>query len=108
FHLLFDPRLARRFVVDWDRVARALLSRLHRESLGRPSDAELSALIRSLFEFPDVPEAWRQPDFSFPSEPSLTLRLRRDDLELAFLTTVTVFNAPQNVTLEELRLESYF
>jgi len=24
------------------------------------------------------------------------------DLELAFLTTLTVFNAPQNVTLEEL------
>jgi hypothetical protein len=29
-------------------------------------------------------------------------------LELAFLTTVTVFNAPQNVTLDELRIESYF
>ena len=50
----------------------------------------------------------RQPDFSTPSDPTLTLRLKRDDLELAFLTTVTVFSAPQNVTLEELRIESYF
>jgi len=38
----------------------------------------------------------------------LSFRLERDDLKLAFLTTVTVFNAPQDVTLEEIRLESYF
>jgi hypothetical protein len=29
-------------------------------------------------------------------------------IELAFLTTVTVFSAPQNVTFEELCVESYF
>lgn len=108
FRVLFDPRLARPFIVDWDRVARALLARLHRESLARPEDNELAALVRSIFEYPDVPEHWRQPDFSTPSEPTLTLRLRKDDLELAFLTTMTIFNAPQNVTLEELRIESYF
>ena len=33
---------------------------------------------------------------------------RRDDLELAFLTTLTSFSAPGNVTLDELRIESYF
>ena len=27
--------------------------------------------------------------------------------ELAFLTTMTGFNAPQNITLEEIRIESY-
>jgi hypothetical protein len=108
FSLVFDPRLVRPFVVDWPRVAHSLTARLHREVLARAGDAELAALLRSLFEYPDVPEAWRQPDFSTPSDPTLTLRLRRDQLELSFLTTLTVFNAPQNVTLEELCLESYF
>jgi transcriptional regulator with XRE-family HTH domain len=108
FHVLFDPRAARRFVVDWERVAHALVARLHRESLARPSDHELGALVRSLFEYPDVPESWRQPDFSVSSEPTLGLRLRRDALDLGFFTTMTAFNAPQNVTLEELRIESWF
>jgi hypothetical protein len=108
FHLLFDPRAIRPFVVDWERVAHALVARLHREALARPSEKELAALVRSLFEYPDVPEAWRQPDFSVASEPVLGFRLRRDSLELGFLTTVTAFNAPQNVTLEEVRIESYF
>ncbi len=108
FRVLFDPRLARPFIVEWERIARSLLARLHRESLERPSDGELSALVQSLCDYPDVPKDWRKPDLSLPSEPCLMIHLKRGDLELAFLTTVTVFNAPQNVTLEELRLESYF
>ena len=36
------------------------------------------------------------------------IRLRRGDLDVGFLTTVTVFSAPQQVTLDELRIESYF
>jgi hypothetical protein len=105
---LFDPRLSRPFVVDWERIARRLLSRLHRESLARPGDRQLAELVRALLAYPGVPESFRQPEFSERSEPSFTLRFHRGDLQLAFLTTVTTFNAPQNVTLEELRLESYY
>jgi hypothetical protein len=105
---LFDPRLARPFVGDWERTARLLLSRLHRESLARPGDDAPAALLRALLEYPGVPASFRLPDFTAPSEPTFVLRLRRDDLELAFLTTVTAFSAPQNVTLEETRIESYF
>jgi transcriptional regulator with XRE-family HTH domain len=105
---LFDPRLARPFVADWERTARALVTRLHRESLARPEDGRLSELLREVFRFPDVPESFRQPDFTLPSEPMLPLRLGRDGLQVAFLTTLTVFDAPQNVTLDEVRIESYF
>ncbi len=108
FRIVFDPRLARPFIVDWERLASAFLTRLHRESLERPGDGELAALLRSLFEYSGVPKGWQEPDLSLPSEPSLAIHLRRDELDLRFLTTVTVFSAPQNVMLEELRIESYF
>ena len=36
------------------------------------------------------------------------IEFRAGDISLRFLTTITEFNAPQNVTLEELRIESYF
>jgi hypothetical protein len=71
-------------------------------------DSELTALLNRLLEFPGVPASWRQLDFSLPSEPTLTVRLRRGDFRVSFFTTLTVFSAPQNVTLEELRLESWF
>ncbi len=105
---IFDPRATRTFVVDWERTARLLLSRLHRESLARPSDAALGSLLRALVEYPGVPEDFRRPDVAAPTEPTFTLRLQRGDLRLAFLTTVTAFDAPQNITLEEIRIESYF
>ena len=105
---LFDPKLARTFVVDWEKNARQLLSRLHRESLARPLDVALASLLRALLEYDGVPESFRQPDLSSPSEPVFTLRFRRGGLALSFLATVTAFSVPQNVTLEELRIESYF
>lgn len=108
YRMLFDPRLSRDFVVDWPLVARALLSRLQREVLAHPEDDALSSLLDALVRLPDVPSAFRRPDLAAPSEPTLTFRLRRDDVTLSFLTTVTAFNAPQNVTLEELRIESWF
>jgi hypothetical protein len=107
FRMLFDPRLLRPYVADWPRIAHALVARLHRESLSGPS-GNLRELLQSLFEYPGVPESWRLPDFTAEVEPALTLRLRRDDYDLSFLTTTTAFSAPQNVTLEELRIESYY
>jgi hypothetical protein len=107
-HAFFDPRLARTFIVDWERNARQILSRLHRESLARPTDKALGSLVRALLEYPGVPESFRHPDFTAPSEPTFALRFRRETHELAFLVTVTAFSVPQNVTLDELRMESYF
>jgi transcriptional regulator with XRE-family HTH domain len=108
FKVLFDPRLARPFIVDWERVGRAMLSRLHREALHRREDNSLSELVDEILALPDVPAAWRQPDFSADSQAAFSVRMKRDDLELAFLTTLTKFSAPQNITLEELQIESYF
>ena len=106
--VLFDPRALRPHVVDWASGARALLARLHQEALARPDDAGLRALLEDLMDFPGVPAAWREPDFSVPCEPVFTLRLERGAERAAFLTTLTTFSAPRTVDLEELCIESYF
>jgi transcriptional regulator with XRE-family HTH domain len=108
FALLFDPRLIRPYIVDWPRVARTFLSRLHRESLASPQDEALGELLHALLEYPGVPDDWRTPDLSMPTDPTLSVWIEKDGLRMGFLTTLTVFSAPQNVTLEELRIESYF
>lgn len=105
--LVFDPRLLRPFLVDWESVARSMLLRLHREFLER-GDARVGEAIERALAFPDVPRQWRLPDFAQPSAPVLSVRLRRGGLSVEFLVTVTVFSAPQHVTLEELRIESCY
>lgn len=106
--LLFDPTLLRPYVVQWETVARSLLSRLQRESLSRRHDDGLRSLLSGLMRYEGVPPQWRTPDFESPSEPTLCVRFNHAGVQLGFLVTLTVFQAPQNVSLEELQIESYF
>lgn len=108
FHLLFDPRLFRPFVQNWPALAKDLLNRLQREALHNPGDEALVELQDELRTHPDVPQDFMQLDLSRPSAPTFTVNLKRDDLRVQFFGTVTVFSAPQNVTAQELRIESYF
>lgn len=106
FLILLDDRLCKPYVVEWERTARFMLARLQRECLLSPQDEALQDLLRSALEY--APDDWREPNLSAPMDALMTFRLKRGDLELALVTTLTVFSAPQNVTLEELRIESYF
>jgi transcriptional regulator with XRE-family HTH domain len=106
--LLFDPQLLRPFVVEWERTARLLLGRLQREALYRRRDAGLTQLLTTLCAYEGVPQGWRTPDFESPSEATLNVRFEFGGQRIGFLTTLTVFQAPQNVSLEELQIESYF
>ncbi len=108
YGLVFDPQLARPFIQNWSQVGRQMLARLHRETLSRPDDGRLWALLERVLAFPDVPQAWRQPDFAITSEPALPLVLERGTMRLRFFMVVTAFSAVQQITLEELRIESYF
>lgn len=105
--VMFD-QAARDRLANWDDAASTALRRLQREVFHRPQDTELQALLDRLIATPGVPEAWRQPDFDTPDEPMLALEIELNGALLSFLTTITAFNAPRNVTLDELRIESWF
>ena len=107
-HLIFHPDLLRPYLEDWPALARNLLTHLQRDTLTRPASDGIPELVRELCAYPGVPEDWRQPAFDLPLPPALELGLTRDGLHARFLTTLTVFNAPLDVALEDLRLESYF
>lgn len=108
FDQVFDPRLGRTFIKNWAQLGHHMTARLHREALHREGDTHLWALLERVLAYPDVPRDWRQPDFSSVNEPTGSLVLQRGSLTLRFFTTVTAFSAPQQVTLEELLIESYF
>lgn len=108
FTLLFDHRFMRPFVVEWGKVARSMVARLHRECLERGNDDRLATLLERVLAYPDVPAAWRHPDLSTDVGATQTVRLARGDLRVGFLIAITVFSSPQQVTLEELRVESCF
>lgn len=108
YSLLFDPKLMRPFVLEWETLAHGMVCRLHRDNLQRGGDERLTTLLERVFGYPGVPRAWRQPDLSSDVQPTLRVQLAREGARVSFLIAVTVFSAPQQVTLDELRIESCF
>src|SRR5262249_39238449 len=105
---LLDSRLARNFVVDWEHAARAFLATLYRDVLMHPEDERLAALYADVQKYPGMPASLREPDLGSASGPTFTFRLRPDGLEPGFFTPLTAFTGPETITLEEIRIESYF
>jgi hypothetical protein len=107
-HMIFHPDLMRPYLEGWPELARSVLTRLQRDALGRPSDEGIHELVRELCAYPGVPEDWRQPALDLPLTPAVEFGMQRDGARVRFLTTLTMFNAPLDVTFEDIQLESYF
>ncbi len=105
--LTFDPNGASRLILNFDEVGRQLLWRIQREVLADPQDGELSELLDQLLAMPTIEPDWRQVDLTANSDPALVVHLQGPGVELRFLTTVTGFQAPQNVIVDQLRIETW-
>ena len=106
--LMFDPRGLRPFVANWEEAAEALVRRIHREAVCGVPDPATSQLVEEVFSYPGVPEQWRKPDVDVPLMPVVPVRFAKDSLALNFFSAVTTLGTPQDVTLQEIRVECFF
>jgi transcriptional regulator with XRE-family HTH domain len=106
--LMFTPALARRYVKNWPDVAKALLHRVYREAVGGSPDEKTSALLHEILSFPGVPSNWRMPDLSEALAPLVPVIFEKDGLEFRFFSVVTTLGTPQDITLQELRVECFY
>ena len=82
-----------------------LLARLRREAQ-ITGDPELAALYDELAGYPGV--ELEPPHDGAAAEIVLPLRLRADDGELAFFSTIATFGSAVDVTLAELSIEAFY
>jgi transcriptional regulator with XRE-family HTH domain len=83
-----------------------LLGRLRRE-VSATQDPQLASLLTELSSYPgDDPGAG--VELPGPGEIVVPLRLRSDAGELAFMSTVTTFGTPLDITLSELSIEAFY
>jgi transcriptional regulator with XRE-family HTH domain len=105
--LLFDPNGVRPFIVNWDELAASMVQRLHREAALDPGDDRARVLLETALAA-GVPASWRVPELGADQSPMVEMRLRDGELELALFSAVTTIGTPLDVTLQELRLETFF
>jgi transcriptional regulator with XRE-family HTH domain len=112
-HLIFDPHGMRPFVADWESVAKSLIQRVYRESVGRVIDEKTGELLAALLAYPDVKAEWKSPRVvgAMPvtsSMPVIPLSFVKDDTVLNYFSMVTTVGTPQTVAAQELRIECMF
>jgi hypothetical protein len=64
--------------------------------------------LDELLGYSDVPRHWRRLDLDAPAAPFLTIEMQKGDTQLKFFTTLTTLGTPYDITLHELRIESFF
>ena len=106
--LMFDERYLKPYVENWEEVAADLVQRAHREATGGIPNEALRRVLKEILAYPGVPERFGSLDPSVPLAPFVPISFKKGDLALRYFSLVTTLGAPQDVTLQELRVESFF
>ena len=106
--ITLHPEGLRPHMLNWDEIAVATIATVRRTLAASGSDRRLSRLLDEILTYPDLP-SMQQGAAELESAPYLVLpiHLKRDDLELRLFSAVTTMGTPQDITLQELRMESF-
>ncbi|MCZ4549849.1 transcriptional regulator [Williamsia sp. 1138] len=100
-----DPRGLGGRIINLGQWRTHLFERLDRQ-IRVTGDPALTSLLAELKAFP-APEV-EEEDAVISGDVAVYMRLRADDQELSFFSTVTTFGTPLDVTVDELSVESFY
>lgn len=100
--------LLRTRIDNWEDVARHLVRSTYAEILADGGDEDALRFIDDVMALPDVPRAWRHQRFDETPTPVLSVDFRKGDTKLRLFTTIATLGTPQDVTLQEVRVECFF
>lgn len=106
--LTFHPSGLRSTIVNWEEAAAMLLQRLEREVADRAGDSDLAALLDEILGYPGVAELQRTPELPSGSDLLIPVHYRSGTTNVRLFSTIATIGAAYDVTLEELRLETFF
>jgi len=103
--MVFHPQGLRRFIVNWDQVARYLWSRAQHELTESRNDETAATLLAEIRELAGPSARGNAPG---TTELLLPVHLKAPGLEIRLFSAIMTLGTPQDVTLQELRIETFF
>ena len=99
--------MLRPFLVNWAEVVCYFIRSVEADAAadGMPRTA---ALLERLMSYTGVRKALGHAASEAPTGPVLPMHFRKGATSLRLFTTISTLGTPQDVTLEELRIESFF
>jgi len=104
---LLSPAILRPFIVNWEEVALHFVRSVQADAIADGS-VESSSLLRRLASYEALPELLRSVSLEDASPPLLPIHIRKEETSLRFFTTIATLGTPQDITVQEIRIESFF
>jgi transcriptional regulator with XRE-family HTH domain len=104
---LVSPDVLRPHIENWEEVVLYFLRGVQADAAadGTPETAEL---LKRLLGYPDVPALSSLPPAAEAPTPVLAIHFRKGETSLRLFTTIATLGTAHDVTLQEIRIESFF
>jgi transcriptional regulator with XRE-family HTH domain len=104
---LLSPAVLRPFVVNWEEVALHFLRGVQADALADGS-AEAAALLARLLSYDGLRELSQSAVLEDAPRPLLPIELRKSGVSLRLFSTIATLGTPQDITVQEIRIENFF
>lgn len=103
----FHPDGLQPHIRNWEQVVTVMINRLQREVALEGGSGKLQALLDEVTAYPGMPDIgatiWQAPP-----PPILPVEVEIGGMPLKTFTMISTFGTPQDITTDELRLETFF
>ena len=103
---LVGPDILRPHLLNWDEVVRYFIRSVEADAAA-DATIETADLLQRLLGYADVRAAIKR-DVVVADGPILPMHFRKGRTEIRLFTTIATLGTPQDITLQELRIESFF
>jgi transcriptional regulator with XRE-family HTH domain len=104
---LVAPDVLRPFLVNWVDVVRYFIRSVEADAAA-DGTAETAAMLERLLAYKGVRATLKPPASNIAAGPVLPMHFRKGDVSLKLFTTIATLGTPQDITLQELRIECFF
>lgn len=104
---LVMPDVLRPFMVNWEDVVRYFIRSVEADAAA-DGTTETAALLERLLAYSDVRAVLKKVPPDIGAGSVLPMHFRKGDMSLQLFTTIATLGTPQDVTAQELRIESFF
>lgn len=106
--LMLHPQGLKPFVANWEETASHLIKRVYREAITNDKSQQPRQLYQEFMTYPDVPQLWKLSNSHTWQLPLLTVNFFKDGLDFNFFSAIATLGTPQDIMLQELRIETLF
>lgn len=104
---LLSPAVMRPFVVNWKEVALHFIWSVQADAIADGSP-ESAALLARLLTYEVMADLSRSAGLDDDARPLLPIHLRKGTTALSLFSTIATLGTPQDITVQEIRIESFF